>query len=45
MSVAEACDAIDRITDACDEAGGHVAGGILYPPKKPTEGGDDGDQE
>lgn len=30
LHFAEACDVLTRLTDAADEAAGHVAGGILF---------------
>lgn len=41
LSEAEACDALDRVSDASDEAAGHVAGRILANAKKRREEGED----
>jgi hypothetical protein len=45
LSEAEGSDALERITDACDEAAGHVAGRILLMSKKRSDEPDDGDNE
>ena len=37
LTEAEACDALDRVSDASDEAAGHVAGRILANAKKRRE--------
>lgn len=43
LTEAEACDALDRISDAADEAAGHVAGRIRQTSKKLDE--DNGEDE
>ena len=43
LTEAEACDALDRVSDASDEAAGHVAGRILQMSKKRE--GEDGSDE
>jgi hypothetical protein len=42
LTHAEACDALDMMSDAADDAAAHVGGGIVAKSKK-TEG-DDGDE-
>ena len=42
LHFAEACDVLSRLTDAADEAAGHVAGGILFGFTRRDKDEDDG---